>query len=52
LAYDTNQLIDKEDSELTEEDYVAGAIQIYVDIILLFIIILVACAFGGGAGGQ
>ncbi|XP_030853273.1 protein lifeguard 1 isoform X1 [Strongylocentrotus purpuratus] len=46
LAYDTQLLIGGRRYELSPEEYIFGAMNLYVDIVYLFLIIL-AC-FGGG----
>lgn len=46
LAYDTQMLIGGRKYQLSEEEYVYGALQLYMDIVYLFIIIL--SLFGAG----
>lgn len=40
LAYDTQMLVGGRKYELSEEEYVYGALQLYIDVVYLFIIIL------------
>lgn len=47
LAYDTQMLVGGRKYELSEEEYVYGALQLYIDVVYLFIIIL--SLFGGSS---
>ncbi|RUS83484.1 hypothetical protein EGW08_008734 [Elysia chlorotica] len=40
LIYDTQQVIGGRSYELSPEDYISGALQLYVDVVYIFIIIL------------
>ena len=40
LAYDTQMLIGGRKYELSPEEYIFGALQLYLDIVYLFLIIL------------
>jgi len=48
LVYDTQMVIGGRKHELSPEDYVSGALQLYIDVVYLFLILL-AC-FGKGNG--
>ncbi|XP_072019973.1 protein lifeguard 2-like [Amphiura filiformis] len=49
LAYDTQLLIGGRRYQLSEEEYIFGAMNLYIDVVYLFLIIL--SLFGGGRGG-
>ena len=46
LAYDTQMLVGGRKHELSEEEHIFAALQLYLDVVYLFIIIL--SFFGGG----
>lgn len=48
LVYDTQMVMGGRKHELSPEDYVSGALQLYIDVVYLFLILL-AC-FGKGNG--
>ena len=45
LAYDTQMLMGGRKHELSPEEYIYGAMQLYIDVVYLFLIIL--SLFGG-----
>lgn len=45
LAYDTQMLIGGKKHQLSEEEYIFGALQLYLDVVYIFLIIL---SFFGG----
>ncbi|WAR06586.1 LFG2-like protein [Mya arenaria] len=47
LVYDTQRIIGGKSEELNPEEYVYGALQLYIDVVVLFLIILAGCGKSG-----
>lgn len=50
LAIDTHLILGGGRNKLSPEEYIVAALDLYLDIVYLFMILL--CLFGGGGGGD
>ena len=50
LVFDTQQIIGGRKHEMSPEEYIFGALQLYLDIVYLFLMILTLV--GGGKGNS
>ena len=47
LAYDTQMIVGGKKYEYSEEDYISAAVQLYLDVVYIFLFLLMAV--GGGS---